>query len=120
MSQLTFEKGNYHGYLTFNTENYYGEQNELEISFHDFDEFSEILSLYYKKNFEELGEIEGTKEVSHAELIGVSFKGQQESERFEINMIESFNRATFIFDETKFTGIKNDKLKRIQEILLED
>lgn len=120
MSQLTFEKGSYYGFLTFDTESYYGDQNELEVYFYNFGELLEALKLYHEEKFEELGETEGIKDVSHAELKGISFKGEQDTERFEINMIESFNRATFIFNETKFVAIKNDKLKRIQDILLED
>lgn len=115
MSQFTFERGSYKGVLIFLVEDYYGEPQEIELQFIDFDEFLHHMNLYYANKYEELLDMK----MHNVELNGISFSGRQGSERFSVDMLEGFNRATIIFDETKFTGIKNDKLKRIEKILME-
>lgn len=116
MAQVIFGKGEFQGELQFNIETHFDGSVQVELSFGDFDDLNYYLQNFYKKNYKELFT---EKNISHVELLGISFKGRKDSERFAVHLTEGWKQATIMFDESKFGDVNVDKLKRIKDILNE-
>lgn len=116
MGQVNFDDVNYSGKLSFVVETKFDGSYERSLTFTTFDEFNYYLENYYTKNYKELFD---DIDIYFLELLGVSFRGIQDSERFSVDFTDGWRRATIIFDERKFGDINIDKLKRIRDILSE-
>lgn len=116
MAQVNFGKEEFYGELQFSLEISLEGSFERELTFSHLDEMNYYLNNFYAKNYKKLFERE---DIHHVELIGISFKGIKDSERFSVNVTEDWNRATIIFNEKKFGDINVEKMNRIKKIIEE-
>lgn len=115
MAQVSFGNKNFTGIMVLNIETKFDGEHHQDKEFSDFDEFAYYMRMLQEKKYGELVEYE--EDVYTIQLIGITFKGKQDSERFVVDMHEGWKRATISFDEKKYGDINKDKLKRIKAIL---
>lgn len=118
MAQVTFKDDEFYGLLHFDVTAREYEEGivQLEVRVNSFDDFTNYMNNYYKGNFNNIFE---NLTIESLEFTGISFEGRQETERFSIDILEGWRRATIIFDEKKFGDVNIDKLRRMKKIMEE-
>lgn len=118
MAQVAFKDDEFYGLLHFDVTAREYEEGivQLEVRVYGFDDFTYYMSNYYKGVFNKIFE---NLTIESLEFTGISFKGKQETERFSVDMLDGWRRATIIFDEKKFGDVNIDKLRRMKKIIEE-
>lgn len=118
MAQINFKKDRFRGRFTYSA--YDSDENdgiELDWDFGTFSDFMYYMKAYIEKDYNKL--MDGCEYLENIDLIGITFNAKDGSESFSVDMFDGWQRATMIFDESKFGDINLNKLKRIKDIINE-
>lgn len=118
MTQINFSKESISGRFTYTAvDDESGDTIELDWDFSDFETFMYYMGAYVKGDFTKV--MDGCNGISDVELVGISFFAKNQDATTRIDMFEGWLRATSIFDLDKFSGVYEDKMKRIMDIIKE-